>query len=68
MWGIPTIQKLNNEAAEAAEIMNRKGYDLPDIKAASAESVANGRVEEHTYTPLGQTPADRIAAANAPRN
>jgi hypothetical protein len=64
MWGIPTIQKLNSEATDAAEIMKRKGYEQPDFKAAAVESVANGRVETHVHIPLGQTPAERIALAN----
>jgi hypothetical protein len=55
MWGIPTIQKLNNEAVEAAEIMKRKGYDLPEIKPAEVDPCV------HTHIPLGQTPAERKA-------
>lgn len=55
MWGLTTIQKLNDEAVRGAEIMKRAGYTLPDFKAASAQSVANGRVETHTVTPLVQT-------------
>lgn len=59
MWGIPTIQKLNSEAAEAAEIMKRKGYELPEIKPADVDPCV------HTYTPLGEikTPAERVREA-----
>ena len=76
MWGIPTIQKLNDEAAEAAEIMKAKGYEAPDFKAASAESVKNGRVETHTHTPLpdapywgeGLSPDERLAIVGGASN
>lgn len=58
MWGIPTIQRLNNEAAEAAEIMKAKGYDVPKI-----ERSADAPAEVHTYIPLGsiKTPAEKAA-------
>lgn len=59
MHGLTTIEKINREAAEAAEIMKAKGFDLPDFKAAAAESVANGRVESHVHIPLGASPAQR---------
>lgn len=61
MHGNVTMERLNREAAEAAEIMARKGYVLPDFAAASAESVKNGRVETVTHIPLGATPAEREA-------
>ena len=58
MWGIPTIKRLNDEAAEAAEIMKAKGYDVPKI-----ERSADAPPEVHIHIPLGEikTPAERAA-------
>jgi hypothetical protein len=65
MHGLTTINKLNSEAAEAAEIMKSKGFDAPDFEAAGRESVANGRVETHEHIPLGQTPSERIGGGTS---
>jgi hypothetical protein len=46
MWGIPTMKKLNDEAAEGAAIMARSGHTLPKIEP----SVIQGT---HQHRPLG---------------
>lgn len=56
MWGVPTIKRLNDEAAEAAEIMKRNGYEVPKI-----ERSADAPPEVSEYYPLGTTPAERTA-------
>ena len=61
MHGITTIEKINREHAEAAEIMKSKGFDLPKI-----ERSANAPPEVHIYIPLGASPADRVGAS--PKN
>lgn len=58
MHGLTTIEKLNREQAEAAEIMKSKGYDLPKI-----ERSANAPPEVHVHIPLGTSPAGRLAAS-----
>lgn len=60
MWGIPTIERLNRETAEAAEIMKSKGYELPKI-----ERSADAPPEVHIHIPLGLSPAERRAHSEA---
>ena len=59
MHGITTIEKINRDNAEAAEIMKSKGFALPKI-----ERSADAPPEVHTHIPLGASPADRVAISN----
>lgn len=60
MHGLTTIEKINREHAEAAKIMESKGYDLPEIKRS-----ADAPPEVHIHIPLGASPAERVAAAHS---
>lgn len=48
MWGIPTMKRLNDEAAEGRAIMKAAGHELPVIETTPEAKAA----EVHTYTPL----------------
>lgn len=63
MHGITTIEKINRDNAEAADIMKSKGYDLPKI-----ERSADAPPEVHIHIPLGASPADRAALRDAAVN
>lgn len=60
MHGLTTIEKINREAAEAAEIMKAKGFELPKI-----ERSADAPPEVHVHIPLGASPAEWMAARDA---
>lgn len=61
MHGLTTIEKINREQAEAAEIMASRGYDLPKI-----ERSADAPPEVHIHIPLDTSPAGRVEAS--PKN